>query len=258
MITIILAGGLGTRLSEETSLKPKPMVEIGGMPIIWHIMKHYYSYGFKEFIICCGYRGYQIKEFFANYLMHKSDVIIEPKKKEIKFTSTRTESWKISCIDTGQNTMTGGRLLRVKQYIEKDENFCMTYGDGLSNINLSKLLEFHKTHGKLATLTASLPTGKFGALELDGTKVKNFLEKPRGDGNYINGGFFILSKDTLNLIDGDHTVFEAEPLTSLSLKNELRAFKHDGFWQPMDTLRDKINLENLWNKNKAPWKNWND
>ena len=256
MKAVILAGGLGTRISEETITKPKPMIEIGGKPILWHIMKTYSHYGVNDFIICCGYKGYLIKEYFANYFLHQSDVTFNIQENLIQTHYKRVEPWKITLVDTGENTMTGGRLKRVKEYILNEDAFCFTYGDGLADIDISKLISFHFSHGKEATLTATFPPGRFGALELDGTEVKNFQEKPRGDGALINGGFFVLSPKILDRINSDDTVWEQSPLQGLAQDNELRAFKHDGFWQPMDTLRDKKLLENYWINKNAPWKVW--
>ena len=256
MKAVILAGGLGTRISEETALKPKPMVEIGGKPILWHIMKIYSHHGINEFIICCGYKGYVIKEYFANYFLHQSDITFDMTNNEMKIHQERAEPWKVTLIDTGENTMTGGRLKRVKEYLDNDEPFCLTYGDGVADINISQLIKFHNTHGKLATLTSVFPQARFGSIDIEKDKVKRFVEKPRGDGALINGGFFVLNTKIFNEIDGDNTIWEQEPLNTLANKGELMAFKHDGFWQPMDTLRDKNSLEELWGSNKAPWKLW--
>lgn len=255
MQTVILAGGLGTRLSEETVLKPKPMVEIGGKPIIWHIMKIYSHYGFNDFIICLGYKGYIVKEYFINYLYHQSDIEIDIKNNKIKIFKNDSEEWKIKLIDTGENTLTGGRLKRIKDYLE-EENFMATYGDGVADINISELLNFHKTHKKFATITAVQPAGRFGALELDESKVISFQEKPKTLEGLINGGFFVLNKNIFDYIDGDASIWERKPLETLASDNQLMAYKHYGFWKPMDTLRDKIELENLWKENKAPWKIW--
>lgn len=257
MKAVILAGGLGTRLSEETSTRPKPMVEIGGMPILWHIMKCYAYYGINEFIICCGYKGYVIKEYFANYFLHSSDVTIDMKNNEMKVHQIRAEPWKITLVDTGDNTMTGGRLKRVKEYLKEEDAFCFTYGDGVGDINIKSLLDFHKVNNKLATLTAVYPPGRFGALEIKNNLVVNFKEKPKGDGGLINGGFFVLSPKVIDLIDNDETIWEQQPLNELAKSNQLVAYQHNGFWQPMDTLRDKIMLEELWINKKAPWKIWN-
>jgi len=256
MKAVILAGGLGTRLSEETSLKPKPMVEIGGKPILWHIMKQYSSHGINDFIICCGYKGYVIKEYFANYYLHMSDVTFDMKNNKMEVHHKRAEPWTVTLVDTGDNSMTGGRLGRVADYVKDEDAFCFTYGDGVSDIDISKSIEFHKSHGKKATLTATLPPGRFGALDITGGKVNSFQEKPRGDGAMINGGFFVLSPEVLKLIDGDSCTWEQEPLKILAEENELMAYEHHGFWQPMDTLRDKVYLEELWQAGKAPWKIW--
>ena len=255
MKTVILAGGLGTRLSEVTNIKPKPMVEIGGKPILWHIMKIYSSYGFNEFIICCGYKGYMIKEYFSNYFLHQSDVTFNMSNNEIETHEKRSEPWKVTLIDTGLDTMTGGRIKRIGKYLENEENFFLTYGDGLSDVNIKELLDFHKSNGKLATLTATLPPGRFGALEFDGNLVRKFKEKPKGDGARINGGFFVLSPKILDYLEDDSTIWEQEPLEKLANEGNLTAFKHDGFWQPMDTLKDKNYLDSLW-KTNAPWKKW--
>jgi glucose-1-phosphate cytidylyltransferase len=257
MKALILAGGLGTRLSEETDIKPKPMIEIGGKPILWHIMKIYSAHGINEFIICCGYKGYLIKEYFFNYSLHESDVTIDIQKNSIQVHQNKSEPWRVTMVDTGENTMTGGRLQRVYDYIKNDEAFCFTYGDGLGDINISSLIKFHKKHGKQATLTATRPPGRYGALKFGAeNSVSNFQEKPDGDGSWINGGFFVLQPDVIDIIEGDQSVWEEEALKSLAKNNQLSAFKHNGFWQPMDTLRDKIMLNELWNKDKAPWKIW--
>ena len=256
MKAVILAGGLGTRISEETSFKPKPMIEIGGKPILWHIMKIYSQHGINEFIICCGYKGYVIKEYFANYFLHQSDITFDMTNNEMKIHQERAEPWKVTLIDTGENTMTGGRLKRVKEYLDNEETFCLTYGDGVANINIAELIKFHYNHGKLATLTSVFPQARFGSIDIEKNKVKRFVEKPRGDGALINGGFFVLNTKIFSEIDGDNTIWEQEPLNNLANKGELMAFKHDGFWQPMDTLRDKNYLEELWGSNKAPWKLW--
>jgi glucose-1-phosphate cytidylyltransferase len=255
MKAVILAGGLGTRLSEETSLKPKPMVEIGGKPILWHIMKMYSKHGINDFIICCGYKGYVLKEYFANYFLHQSDVTYCMKENSMKVHEERVEPWNVTLVDTGDKTMTGGRLARVSKYVKNEEAFCFTYGDGLSDVNISDLLDFHNRHGKDATLTATYPPGRFGALEINNNKVMKFTEKPKGDGGLINGGFFVLSPNVLDRINGDSCVWEQE-LKRLAEDDNLMAFVHDGFWQPMDTLRDKIYLEKLWGQNKAQWKTW--
>lgn len=256
MKAVILAGGFGTRLSEETDLKPKPMVEIGGKPILWHIMNIYSHYGINDFIICCGYKGYVIKEYFANYYMHMSDLTVDLHSGDIQYYNCKAEPWKVTLIDTGLNTMTGGRLKRVKEYIE-NETFMLTYGDGVADVNIDKLLEFHKNHGKIATVTAVQPSGRFGALNIDNkSDVNTFMEKPDGDGGWINGGFFVLESGIFNYIEDDSTVFEREPLEGLAKDHELCAYKHEGFWKPMDTLRDKNELEKLWLSGKAPWKIW--
>ncbi len=255
MKAVILAGGFGTRLSEETHLKPKPMVEIGGKPILWHILKIYSHFGINDFIICCGYKGYVIKEYFANYFLHTNDIVLDIKKNNMEIINSRNEPWKLTLIDTGQNTMTGGRLLRVKDYV-KNESFCFTYGDGVANINLNSLIKAHNNSSKLATLTAVQPPGRYGALNIKGSNVIQFKEKPSGDNSWINGGFFILEPSIFDLIDGDDISWENEPLNKLSESRELNVYKHNGFWQPMDTLRDKVLLENLWLQNEAPWKIW--
>jgi len=257
MKAVILAGGLGTRLSEETHLKPKPMVEIGGKPILWHIMKIYSSHGINEFIICCGYKGYVIKEYFANYFMHQSDVTFKIKNNEMKIQKSKVEPWTVSLVDTGEKTMTGGRLKRVRKYIEKEKDFCFTYGDGLGDIDISKLIKFHKSHGKQATLTATQPPARYGALKFgDKDIVESFREKPDGEGSWVNAGFFVLNTKVIDLIEDDETIWEYGPLNKLSKKKELYAFKHNNFWQPMDTMRDKKLLNEMWAENKAPWKMW--
>lgn len=258
MKAVILAGGLGTRLSEETANRPKPMVEIGGKPILWHIMKMYSSHGIDEFIICCGYKGYVIKEYFANYFLHMSDITFDMHNNAMEVHNKRAESWKVTLVDTGDETMTGGRLLRVKEFVENESCFCFTYGDGVGDINLSDLIKFHLDHGKQATLTSTYPPGRFGALETKDGVVRRFQEKPRGDGGKINGGFFVLDPRVIDLIENDATVWEQEPLIRLAREGDLMAFEHEGFWQPMDTLRDKINLEKLWMSGRAPWKTWSD
>lgn len=255
MKVVLLAGGLGTRISEESHLKPKPMIEIGGRPILWHIMKIYSKYGLNDFVICCGYKSYVIKEYFANYFLHLSDVTFDLKNNKMEVHHNESEPWKVTLVDTGEDTMTGGRIKRVRKYLG-DEDFCLTYGDGLADIDLPKLLEFHKAHGGLATLTAAQPPGRFGALGLNGNLIESFKEKPMGDGNWINGGFFVLNPKVIDLISDDTTVWEKGPLEKLAEAKQLHAFKHSGFWQPMDTLRDKNHLEDLWQKNKAPWKKW--
>jgi len=256
MIAVILAGGLGTRISEETHLKPKPMIEIGGKPILWHIMKIYSAHGVNDFIICCGYKGYLIKEYFANYFLHMSDVTFDMANNEMKVHQKNAEPWKVTLVDTGEETLTGGRLKRVASYLKDEESFCFTYGDGLSDLDIKASLQFHKDHGKLATVTAVQPPGRYGALKTDGNQVKGFTEKPRGDGGLINGGFFVLSPKTIDLITDDTTTWEAEPMMQLAETGEMMMFEHQGFWQPMDTLREKTMLENLWASGEAPWKVW--
>jgi len=253
MKAVILAGGLGTRLSEETYARPKPMVEIGGKPILWHIMKSYSLHGIKDFIICCGYKGYIIKEYFANYFLHMSDVTLDIANNNMEVHERNAEPWKVTLIDTGEETMTGGRLRRVANYLKPNEDFCFTYGDGLSDIDISSLITFHKQHKKLATVTAVQPPGRYGALTLEGNSVRAFTEKPNGDGGLINGGFFVLSPKCIDLIQGDSCRWEDQPLTSLAESNQLVAFPHNGFWQPMDTLREKNILEKLWATGNAPW-----
>ena len=258
MKLVILAGGLGTRLTEETSSKPKPMVEIGGKPILWHIMKMYSSHGITEFIICCGYKGYVIKEYFANYLLHMSDVTFDIQNNNMEVINKRAESWKVTLVDTGDDSMTGGRLLRVKEYVKNEKSFCFTYGDGVGDVDIKALVAFHNNHGKKATLTAVNPPGRFGALEISKGIVKSFTEKPEGDGGKINGGFFVLNPSVIDTIQCASTVWEKEPLMSLADDNELMAYEHKGFWQPMDTLRDKVYLEELWLSNNAPWQTWDN
>lgn len=254
MKAVILAGGLGTRISEESTIRPKPMIEIGGMPILWHILKMYSAHGIHDFVICCGYKGYMIKEYFANYFLHMSDVTIDMSHNSIEVHQKKAEPWKITLIDTGENTQTGGRLKRVANYL--DDDFCMTYGDGVGSVDIAASIAFHKKHGKLATMTAVQPPGRFGALEIDGTTVKSFLEKPQGDGGWINGGFFVLNPKVVDLIEADGTIWERKPLEVLAKDNQLQSFFHSGFWHPMDTLRDKTYLEELWASGKAPWKSW--
>ncbi len=256
MKAIILAGGLGTRISEETHLRPKPMIEIGGKPILWHIMKIYSAHGVHDFVICCGYRGYIIKEYFANYFLHMSDVTFDMEQNKMEVHQQNAEPWRVTLVDTGENSMTGGRLRRVRDYVKDEEAFCFTYGDGVSNVDISKEIAFHKEHGKWATVTAVQPPGRYGALQMDGAQVKGFVEKPRGDGGLINGGFFVLSPKCIDLIDGDNTSWESEPISKLAELGQLMAFEHDGFWQPMDTLRERKLLEDLWDSDKAPWKVW--
>jgi len=256
MKAVILAGGLGTRLSEETSVRPKPMIEIGGKPILWHIMKSYSSHGVNDFVICCGYKGYVIKEYFANYFLHMSDVTFNMQENKMEVHQKRAEPWSVTLIDTGDKSMTGGRLGRVKEYLKNETEFCFTYGDGVGNIDITKTIEFHKEHGKLATLTATYPPGRFGALNINFGKVSSFKEKPKGDGAMINGGFFVLSPKVLELISDDTCVWEQYPLKALAEDGQLMAYEHEGFWQPMDTLRDKVYLEELWQSGNAPWKSW--
>jgi glucose-1-phosphate cytidylyltransferase len=256
MKAVILAGGLGTRISEETHLKPKPMIEIGGKPILWHIMKMYSQHQINDFIICCGYRGYVIKEYFANYFLHMSDVTIDMVNNSMEVHQKNAEPWRVTLVDTGDETMTGGRLKKVKPYLEGENDFCFTYGDGLSDIDLTKLINFHRVHGKLATVTAVLPPGRYGALEQKDGVITGFSEKPRGDGGLINGGFFVLSPKCIDLIEGDQISWEAEPMSHLAKERQLMAFPHYGFWQAMDTLREKNYLDELWESGKAPWKMW--
>jgi glucose-1-phosphate cytidylyltransferase len=257
MKAVILAGGLGTRISEETHLKPKPMVEIGGKPILWHIMKIYSHYGINDFVICLGYKGYIVKEYFANYYRHMSDITFDLANNKEIIHNNGAEKWKVTLVNTGDETMTGGRIKRIYDYIKDDEIFCLTYGDGVSDVNISKLIEFHKSHKKLATLTATQPPGRFGALHINEKNVvTDFHEKPDGDGSFINGGFFVLSPKVIEYIEGDKTLFEQEPLKNLTSNQQLAAFKHTGFWQPMDTLRDKNHLEELWQSGRAPWRVW--
>ena len=257
MKAVILAGGLGTRLSEETNLKPKPMIEIGHRPILWHIMKSYSAHGVNDFIICCGYKGYLIKEYFANYFLHTSDVTFSLKENDMVIHRTESEPWTISLIDTGEKTMTGGRLKRVASYLNDSDDFCFTYGDGVSNVNISNLIESHRESNKLATLTATRPPGRYGALKISSENlITEFQEKPDGDGAWINGGFFVLNPKVISRIEGDSTSWESEPLSGLALDGELNAYMHDGFWHPMDTLRDKTYLNNLWEEGQAPWKTW--
>jgi glucose-1-phosphate cytidylyltransferase len=256
MKAVILAGGLGTRISEETSIRPKPMVEIAGKPILWHIMKLYSTYGIHDFVICCGYKGYVIKEYFANYFLHMSDVTFEMQNNEMHVHQKKAEPWRVTLVDTGEETMTGGRLRYVVDHVRDDDAFCLTYGDGVADVDIGALISFHKAHGKQATVTAVQPPGRYGALKMDGDLVEGFLEKPRGDGGWINGGFFVLSPSCIDRVVGDATVWEADPLMSLASDGQLMAYKHQGFWQPMDTLRDKIHLEDLWKSGAAPWKIW--
>lgn len=256
MKAVIFAGGLGTRISEETSIRPKPMVEIGGKPILWHILKMYSHHGINDFVICCGYKGYVIKEYFANYFLHMSDVTFDMSKNTMEVHQQSAEPWRVTLVDTGDNTMTGGRLKRVANYVKDEQTFCLTYGDGVSDVDITELIAFHKSQNVKATLTATIPPGRFGALDLSGSKVNSFMEKPKGDGALINGGFFVLSPSVLDYIAGDQTIWEREPLERLAQEGNLAAFEHTGFWQPMDTLRDKTQLEELWQSGQAPWKTW--
>ncbi|MDF2120198.1 glucose-1-phosphate cytidylyltransferase [Roseiarcaceae bacterium H3SJ34-1] len=256
MKAVILAGGMGTRISEESHLRPKPMIEIGGRPILWHIMKIYSHHGINDFVICLGYRGYMIKEYFANYVLHNSDVTIDARANSIVQHSTSAEPWTVTLVDTGEQTMTGGRLKRVARYLDTNEPFCFTYGDGVGNVDIGRTIAFHQAHGKSATLTAVIPPGRYGALNFDGDRVTQFVEKPPGDNAFINGGFFVLNPSVVDLVDNDATPWEGAPLERLAASGDLMAWRHHGFWQPMDTLRDKTQLEGLWNNGKAPWKVW--
>jgi glucose-1-phosphate cytidylyltransferase len=256
MKAVILAGGLGTRISEETHLKPKPMIEIGGRPILWHIMKLYSAFGVNDFVICCGYKGYLIKEYFANYFLHMSDVTFDMTENRMEVHERKAEPWRVTLVDTGEDSMTGGRLKRVASYVKDEEAFCFTYGDGLADINIADEVAFHKGHGKLATVCAVQPPGRYGALSISDHRVSGFTEKPRGDGGLINGGFFVLSPRVLDLIENDTTPWESKPLETLAQQGELMAYEHAGFWQPMDTLREKNLLEELWATGKAPWQKW--
>jgi glucose-1-phosphate cytidylyltransferase len=256
MKAVILAGGLGTRISEETHLKPKPMIEIGGRPILWHIMKIYSAHSVNDFIICCGYKGYVIKEYFANYFLHMSDVTLDMANNQMEVHHKKAEPWRVTLVDTGDETLTGGRLKRVANYVQNEDVFCFTYGDGVADIDVTAQLQFHRLHGKLATVTAVQPPGRYGALLREGDAVCGFQEKPPGDGAWINGGFFVLNPKVIDFIDGDSSSWEGRPLETLAAKGELQAFEHEGFWQPMDTLRDKTHLEQLWSSGKAPWKSW--
>ncbi len=256
MKAVILAGGLGTRISEETHLKPKPMIEIGGRPILWHIMKIYSAHGVNDFIICCGYKGYVIKEYFANYFLHMSDVTFDMASNQMEVHHKKAEPWRVTLVDTGEETLTGGRLKRVANYVQNEDAFCFTYGDGVADVDVTAQLNFHRRHGKLATVTAVQPPGRYGALLREGDAVSGFQEKPPGDGAWINGGFFVLNPKVIDFIDGDSSSWEGRPLETLAAKGELQAFEHEGFWQPMDTLRDKTQLEQLWSSGKAPWKSW--
>ncbi len=255
MKAVILAGGLGTRISEETHLKPKPMVEIGGRPILWHILKIYSQHGINEFVICCGYKGYVIKEYFANYFLHSSDVTFDMSKNRMEVHQQNAEPWKVTLVDTGEATLTGGRLSRVACYLD-DGPFCFTYGDGVSDVDISALINFHRSEGRWATLTAVQPPGRFGSLAFERGRVLSFQEKPQGDGSWINGGFFVLEPDVLQIIDGDQSIWERDCLPEIAAKGQLNAFQHHGFWQPMDTIRDRQFLEELWQNNRAPWKVW--
>ncbi len=256
MKAVILAGGLGTRISEETHLKPKPMIEVGGKPILWHIMKIYSHYGVNDFVICCGFKGYVIKEYFANYFLHMSDVTFDMRDNSMQVLQQSAEPWRVTLIDTGEETMTGGRLRRVAPYVKDEDAFCFTYGDGVSNVNIAELIAFHKDQKVKATLTATYPPGRFGALDMLGNKVRTFKEKPKGDGGMINGGFFVLSPTVLDLLDGDDCIWERTPLETLAERGDLAAYQHHGFWQAMDTLRDKMHLEELWQSGQAPWRVW--
>ncbi|MDD2714793.1 MAG: glucose-1-phosphate cytidylyltransferase [Candidatus Wallbacteria bacterium] len=256
MKAVILAGGLGTRISEESHLKPKPMIEIGDRPILWHILKIYGFYGINDFIICCGYKGYLIKEYFANYRLHMSDVTFDMKSDQVEVHQNNSEDWRVTLVDTGENTNTGGRLKRVQKYLKNEDCFCFTYGDGVANIEIDKLVKFHKQQGTAATLTSVQPPGRFGSISINQHKITSFKEKPLGDGSWINGGFFVLNQDIFRYIEGDLSVWERDPLERLAADGQLSAYQHTGFWQPMDTLRDKVHLEELWQKNQAPWKVW--
>ncbi len=256
MKAVVLAGGLGTRLSEETAVRPKPMVEIGGKPVLWHILKMYSHHGINDFVICCGYKGYLIKEYFANYFLHTSDVTFDMAQNRMEVHSKRAEPWKVTLVDTGEESMTGGRLRRVADYVRDDEAFCFTYGDGVSDVDISASIAYHRAHGKAATLTATYPPGRFGALVIEDGQVRSFTEKPRGDGALVNAGFFVLSPSVLDHLEDDSTIWEREPLQKLAETGQLMSWQHDGFFQPMDTLRDRVYLEELWNSGKAPWKQW--
>ncbi len=256
MKAVILAGGLGSRIAEETHLRPKPMIEIGGRPILWHIMKLYHGHGIRDFIICCGFRGYVIKEYFANYGLHMSDITFDLAENRLQFHRKSAENWRVTLVDTGENSMTGGRLRRVADYLKDEEAFCFTYGDGLCDVDISATIRFHKSHGREATVTAVRPPARFGALKLEGDTVEGFVEKPAGEGGFINGGFFVLNPKCIDRIADDATVWEAEPLSGLAEDGQLKAFFHTGFWQPMDTLRDKVHLETLWSSGNPPWKTW--
>jgi glucose-1-phosphate cytidylyltransferase len=255
MKAVILAGGLGTRISEETTLRPKPMIEIGGKPVLWHILKIYSHYGINDFIICLGYKGYMVKEYFANYFLHTSDVTFDISRNEMQVHHRHAEPWRVTLVDTGEHTQTGGRLKRVAEFLN-DGTFCFTYGDGLSNVDIAAELAFHRERGTLATVCAVQPPGRFGTLDIDGNRITRFAEKPQGEGSWINGGFFVLEPDVLRYADNDDTIWEREPLEALARDGQLSAYTHDGFWLPMDTLRDKIRLEELWQSGSAPWKHW--
>ncbi len=256
MKAVILAGGLGSRIAEETHLKPKPMIEIGGRPILWHIMKLYHAHGIRDFIVCCGFRGYVIKEYFANYGLYMSDMTFDLAENRLQFHKKSAENWRVTLVDTGENSMTGGRLKRVANYLKDEEAFCFTYGDGVSSVNITDTINYHRSHGRLATVTAVRPPARFGALSLEDDTVRGFVEKPEGEGGFINGGFFVLSPKVIDRVIDDTTIWEQEPLTSLAREGELKAFFHEGFWQPMDTLRDKNHLEALWSSGNPPWKIW--
>ena len=256
MKAVILAGGLGTRISEETYLKPKPMIEIGGKPTLWHILKIYSHHGVNDFVICCGYKGYVVKEYFANYFLHMSDVTFDMQSNQMQVHHRYAEPWRVTLVDTGEHTMTGGRIKRVADYVKDDDAFCLTYGDGVSDVNITELIAFHRAQGVKATVTATVPPGRFGALDLNGTRVNSFTEKPKGDGALVNGGFFVLSPKILDYLVDDKTIWEREPLEHLAREGELASYAHHGFWQPMDTLRDKVLLEELWQSGQAPWKVW--
>ncbi len=255
MKAVILAGGLGTRLAEETAVRPKPMIEVGGRPVLWHLLKSYSHHGINDFVICLGYRGFVIKEYFANYFLHMSDVTFDLAENRMEVCHRHCEPWRVTLVDTGDQTQTGGRLKRVRDYVD-GEPFCFTYGDGLSDVNVRELVDFHQSQGRLATLTAVQPAGRFGALDIEGQRISRFEEKPQGDGSWVNGGFFVLQPEAIDLIAGDHTVWEREPMEQLARDGQLSAFTHCGFWQPMDTLRDKMKLEELWQTGRAPWKVW--
>lgn len=256
MKAVILAGGLGTRISEETGTRPKPMIEIGGKPILWHLLKIYSAHGINDFVICCGYKGYVIKEYFANYFLHMSDVTFDMEHNRMEVHQKKAEPWRVTLVDTGDETMTGGRLKRVADYLKDEDAFCFTYGDGVGDVNISELIAFHKREGKLATLTATQPPGRFGAINLKGHDIVSFQEKPQGDGAWINGGFFVLSPKVIDYVDGDTSIWERQPMERLAAEGQMNAYFHKGFWQPMDTLRDKTHLEELWTSGKAPWKVW--